>query len=49
MDNMEIWNKLAETPEEAKRKISGGRLNGFTDINPMWRLRRLTPRSSVPA
>lgn len=42
MDNMEIWNKLATTPEEAKRKISGGRLNGFTDINPMWRLRRLT-------
>ena len=42
MNNMEVWNQLAETPEEAKRKISGGRLNGFTDINPMWRLRRLT-------
>lgn len=42
MNNMEVWNQLAATPEEAKRKISGGRLNGFTDINPMWRLRRLT-------
>lgn len=42
MNNMEVWSQLAETPEEAKRKISGGRLNGFTDINPMWRLRRLT-------
>lgn len=42
MNNMEVWSQLATTPEEARRKISGGRLNGFTDINPMWRLRRLT-------
>ena len=29
-------------PEEAKKKISGGRLNGMTDINPMWRIKMLT-------
>lgn len=30
------------TPETAKKPITGGRLNGFTDINPMWRFKRLT-------
>lgn len=42
MEKMEIWNKLKDTPEEAKRPITGGRLNGFTDIKPMWRFKRLT-------
>lgn len=42
MDNMELWNNMKDTPEDAKRAISGGRLNGFTDIKPMWRFRRLT-------
>lgn len=42
MDNLEIYNAVKEVPETAKRKISGGRLNGKTDINPMWRLKMLT-------
>lgn len=42
MDEMKIWDKLKDTPREAKKTITGGKLNGFTDINPMWRLRRLT-------
>ncbi len=42
MDNMEIWSKMKDTPEDAKRAITGGRLNGFTDIKPMWRFQRLT-------
>lgn len=42
MNNMEIWDKVKDTPQEAKKTITGGKLNGFTDINPMWRLRRLT-------
>lgn len=42
MDNMELWNKMKDTPEDAKRAITGGRLNGFTDIKPMWRFQRLT-------
>lgn len=42
MDNLDIWLKVCMTPDSAKKTISGGKLNGFTDINPMWRLRRLT-------
>lgn len=42
MNNMEIYNRVCITPEEAKKPIKGGRLNGFTDINPMWRIKTLT-------
>ena len=42
MGNMDIYNKVREVPSEAQKKITGGRLNGFTDINPMWRLKVLT-------
>lgn len=40
--NMELYNLFRECPETAKKKITGGNLNGKTDINPMWRLKRLT-------
>ena len=42
MDNMEIWQALEKTAEEAKKPIEAGRLKGFTDINPCWRMKRLT-------
>lgn len=42
MNNLEIYEKVRKVPEEAKRKISGGRLSGMTDINPMWRIKTLT-------
>lgn len=42
MDNMTIWGKLENTPKEAQKEINAGRLKGFTDINPMWRLKKLT-------
>lgn len=42
MENMEIYNKVRAVPEDAKRKIQGGRLSGKTDINPMWRIKKLT-------
>ncbi len=42
MNNMEIYNRVCVTPPEAKKPIKGGRLNGFTDINPMWRIKTLT-------
>lgn len=42
MDNMSIWSALSTTPQEARKTIKGGRLNGFTDINPVWRFRILT-------
>ena len=42
MDNMQIWQALEKTADEAKKPIEAGRLKGFTDINPCWRMKRLT-------
>jgi hypothetical protein len=42
MTNMELFVKFESTPDEAKKPINAGRLKGFTDINPMWRFKRLT-------
>lgn len=43
MDNkLEIYELVRAVPEEAKKPIKGGRLSGFTDINPMWRIKKLT-------
>ena len=39
MENMKIYNAVSEVPANAQKPISGGRLNGMTDINPMWRIR----------
>ena len=40
--NLELYNKMREVPEETKKTIRGGRLKGMTDINPMWRIKKLT-------
>lgn len=42
MDNLSLYNRFRCVPEEAKKTIQGGKLNGFTDINPMWRIKMLT-------
>lgn len=42
MNNMEIYNAVAIVPEEAKKNIQAGRLKGKTEINPMWRIKKLT-------
>lgn len=42
MENLELWGKWTIVPKEAQKAITGGRLKGMTDINPMWRLRTLT-------
>lgn len=42
MDNMSIYDKIRRPPNEALKTIRGGRLKGMTDINPMWRIQRLT-------
>lgn len=42
MNNMDIYNRLRSVPDEAKKTIEAGRLKGFTDINPMWRIKALT-------
>lgn len=40
--NLELYNRVREVPYEAQKTIRGGRLNGMTDINPMWRIKKLT-------
>ena len=42
MNNMDLYNKLRKVPDDAKKTIGAGRLKGFTDINPMWRIKVLT-------
>lgn len=42
MDNLKLYNKFRAVPKEAQKEITGGRLKGFTDINPMWRIKQLT-------
>lgn len=42
MENLELYEKLREVPENAQKKIGAGRLKGMTDINPMWRIKMLT-------
>ena len=42
MGNLSLYNKFRVVPQEAKKTIKGGKLNGFTDINPMWRIKMLT-------
>lgn len=39
---MDIYNQVKEVPANAKKTIGAGRLKGFTDINPMWRIKKLT-------
>lgn len=42
MSNLNIYNQVRTVPKEAKKEIVGGRIKGFTDINPMWRIKILT-------
>lgn len=42
MENMAIYDACRSVPESAKKAITAGRLKGKTDINPMWRIKRLT-------
>lgn len=39
--NLELYNQFREVPIEAQKSFSNGRFSG-TDINPMWRIKRLT-------
>lgn len=42
MGNLDIYESCREVPENAKKTIGAGRLKGKTDINPMWRIKKLT-------
>lgn len=47
MENLELYEKVRSVPENAQKKIKGGRLKGMTDINPMWRIKKLTEEFGV--
>ncbi len=42
MENLEIYEKVKEVPKNAQKAINAGRLKGMTDINPQWRIEKLT-------
>lgn len=42
MENMVIYERVRNCPKEALKPITGGRLKGMSDINPMWRIKMLT-------
>lgn len=42
MDNLAIYNAVCAVPPEAIKPIQGGKLKGKSDINPMWRIKKLT-------
>ena len=42
MANLEIYDLVRSVPDSAKKTIGAGRLKGMTDINPMWRIKKLT-------
>lgn len=39
--NMRFYGKVQDTPKEAQKSFNNGRFSG-TDINPMWRIKKLT-------
>lgn len=41
-NNMRIYEAGRSVPVEAQKTIAAGRLKGMTDINPMWRIKKLT-------
>jgi len=47
MENLKLYETLKTVPEEAKKKIMGGRLVGMSDINPMWRIKKLTEEFGI--
>lgn len=47
MNNMEMWDNLKRPPSSALKTITGGRLRGFTDVNPQWRYRAMTEQFGV--
>lgn len=40
-ENLALYNRVRQVPEEAKKQFNTGRFSG-TDVNPMWRIKSLT-------
>ena len=41
-DNMRFYEAARSVPQEAQKTIQAGRLKGMTDVNPMYRIKRMT-------
>lgn len=41
-ENLRMYERFKSVPDEAKKPIKAGRLVGFTDVSPMWRIKTLT-------
>lgn len=46
MENLDLYNKVREVPKEAQKSFNNGRFSG-TDINPMWRIKKLTEEFGI--
>lgn len=40
--NLRFYNEGCEVPSDALKAIRAGRLTGMSDVNPMWRMKRMT-------
>jgi hypothetical protein len=40
--NLDTWERISRPPASALKQITGGRLNGKSDINPQWRMKAMT-------
>lgn len=47
MNNLDLYERVRAVPKEAQKPIVAGRLKGMTDINPMWRIKKLTEEFGV--
>lgn len=41
-NNLRFYSQGCEVPQDALKKIQAGRLRGMSDVNPMWRMKRMT-------
>ena len=41
-NNLRFYSQGCEVPADALKPIRAGRLKGMSDVNPMWRMKRMT-------
>lgn len=41
-NNLRFYTQGCEVPADALKEIKAGRLRGMSDVNPMWRMKRMT-------
>lgn len=45
--NLCLYERIRKVPQEAVKIIAAGRLKGMSDINPMWRIKKLTEEFGI--